>query len=66
MRPPRNEGGMWRRAVIAASARTATPVPPSGTDALPTRAESDADLPGLETAPSRAVARSYLLPTRCG
>ena len=58
--------GMWRRAVTAASARTATPISPSRADALPTRAESDANLAGLETAPSRAVAGSHVLPTRCG
>ena len=44
--------------------RTATPIPSSRSDDLPTQSESDASLPGLETAPSRAVAGSHLLPTR--
>ena len=55
--------GTWRRAVTAASARTATPIIPSSrADALPTRAVSSAKLPDLETAPCRAVAGSHLLP----
>jgi len=45
---------------------TATPITSSRADALPTRAESDAHLPRLETAPSRAVAGSQLLSSWCG
>ena len=45
---------MWRRAVTVASARTATPIPSSRADALPTRAESsDRHVAVFETAPFR-------------
>ena len=43
---------------LSCKCRAATPITSSRADALPTRAEPDANLPRLETAPSRTVTES--------